>query len=58
MSLLWMEYETEFENLVDIAFQCEQKANPDYFSKLGSQIKRSFTVIRSIMLTFSTLHMS
>ena len=40
MSLLWMEYETEFQNLVDIAFQYEQDSNPEYFSKLSDRTKR------------------
>lgn len=37
MSLLWMEYETEFQNLVDAAFENERNAKSDYFSKLSSK---------------------
>ena len=31
MSLLWMEYEKEFQDLTDSAFLHEQKDNADYF---------------------------
>lgn len=34
MSLLWLEYEKEFKDLVETSFQCEKEANPEYFSKL------------------------
>ena len=37
MSLLWMEYETEFKNLVDAAFESERNAKSDYFSKLSDK---------------------
>ena len=37
MSLLWMEYETEFQNLVDAAFENERNAKSDYFSKLSGK---------------------
>lgn len=37
MSLLWMEYETEFKNLVDAAFESEQNAKSDYFAKLSNK---------------------
>lgn len=37
MSLLWMEYETEFKNLVDAAFESEQNAKSDYFAKLSDK---------------------
>ena len=40
MSLLWMEYETDFQDLVNIAFQCEQDAAPDYFSKLSDYTRK------------------
>ena len=33
MSLLWMEYETDFQDLVNIAFHREQEAAPDYFPR-------------------------
>lgn len=38
MSLLWMEYETEFQNLVDVAFENERNAKSDYFSKLSGKV--------------------
>lgn len=37
MSLLWMEYETEFKDLVDAAFESERNAKSDYFSKLSDK---------------------
>lgn len=37
MSLLWMEYETEFKNLVDAAFESERNAKSHYFSKLSGK---------------------
>lgn len=40
MSLLWMDYETEFQNLVDTACECEQKKAPDYFSSLSKRVKK------------------
>ena len=38
MSLLWLEYEKEFKDLVETSFQCEKEANPEYFSKLQREI--------------------
>ena len=32
-----MEYETEFQNLVDAAFENERNAKSDYFSKLSGK---------------------
>ena len=40
MSLLWMEYETSFQNLVDTAFQCELDSRPEYFSKLSPRVRK------------------
>lgn len=40
MSLLWMEYETAFQNLVDTSFQLEEEDNPEYFSKLPNRVKK------------------
>ncbi|WP_432630007.1 cobalamin B12-binding domain-containing protein [Brotaphodocola sp.] len=40
MSLLWMDYETEFQNLVDTASECEQNKAPDYFSALSKRVKK------------------
>ena len=37
MSLLWMEYETEFKNLVDASFESERNAKSDYFAKLSDK---------------------
>ena len=38
MSLLWMEYETEFQNLVDAAFENERNAKSEYFSRLPDKV--------------------
>ena len=38
MSLLWLEYEKEFKDLVETSFQCEKEANPEYFSKLDGRV--------------------
>ena len=40
MSLLWMEYETSFQNLVDTAFQCELDSRPEYFSELSPRVRK------------------
>lgn len=40
MSLLWMDYEEEFQNLVDAAYQCEYNANVEYFSKLPKRVQK------------------
>ena len=40
MSLLWMDYETEFDNLVDTANQYEKEANPEYFAGLTNRVKK------------------
>ena len=40
MSLLWMDYESEFQDLVDTAFQCEREDNPDYFSSLSKRVQK------------------
>lgn len=40
MSLLWMDYEDEFQNLVDAAYECEYKANEAYFSKLPKRVQK------------------
>lgn len=40
MSLLWMDYEEEFQNLVDAAYECEYKANEAYFSKLPKRVQK------------------
>lgn len=40
MSLLWMEYDEEFQNLLDVAFRCEENGRPEYFSKLSKYTKK------------------
>lgn len=40
MSLLWMEYEDEFQKLTDAAFYHEKKENPEYFSTLGKKVQK------------------
>lgn len=40
MSLLWMEYESSFQNLVDAAFQCELNSRPEYFSSLSPRVRK------------------
>ena len=40
MSLLWMDYETEFQNLVDVAHRYEREENPEYFSALSSAVHK------------------
>lgn len=35
-----MDYETEFQNLVDTASECEQNKAPDYFSALSKRVKK------------------
>lgn len=38
MSLLWMDYEKEFQNLVDAAYEYEYQTNEAYFSKLPKRV--------------------
>ena len=40
MSLLWMEYETEFEHLVEASFERESRAKKEYFSTLSERVKK------------------
>ena len=40
MSLLWMEYETEFEHLVEASFERESRAKKDYFRALSERVKK------------------
>ena len=40
MSLLWMEYDEKFQNLVEVAIRCEENAKPEYFSKLSKYTKK------------------
>ena len=40
MSLLWMDYEAEFDNLVDTAHQYEKADNQEYFAGLTRRVNR------------------
>ena len=40
MSLLWTEYEAEFQELVDAAFQYECSCHPDYYAALSPRVER------------------
>ena len=40
MSLLWMEYESEFEHLVENAFNREYSEKPDYFNSLSQRVRK------------------
>lgn len=40
MSLLWMDYEEEFQNLVDAAYQWEYNSNVEYFSRLPKRVQK------------------
>ena len=40
MSLLWMEYDTDFQNLADTVFECECHGDPDYFLHLTPKVKK------------------
>lgn len=43
MSLLWMEYDTDFQNLADTVFSCQVTNNPDYFNQIS---KKTQEIIR------------
>lgn len=40
MSLLWMEYETEFEHLVEASYERESNAKSEYFNSLNDRVKK------------------
>lgn len=40
MSLLWMDYEDEFKNLVDTAHRYEQEDNAEYFAGLSTRVRK------------------
>ena len=40
MSLLWMDYEEEFQNLVDVAYQCESNERKEVLSALDQSIQK------------------
>lgn len=39
MSLLWMDYEPEFHELVDTSFECERESHPEYFADMSERVK-------------------
>lgn len=39
MSLLWMDYDSEFEKLTDTAFSCQRLAEPEYFEKMEPRVE-------------------
>lgn len=40
MGLLWVDYEMEFQNLVETAYQCQVKSEPAYFSSLSKRVQQ------------------
>lgn len=40
MSLLWMDHEKKFQELVDKAFTYEKEGRPEYFSKLSKRVQK------------------
>ncbi len=40
MSLLWMEYESEFEHLVEASYARESSAKAEYFNSLSERVKK------------------
>ena len=40
MSLLWMDYDEEFKDLVDVTFGCEENGRSEYFAKLSKHTKK------------------
>ena len=40
MSLLWMEYEAEFEHLVEASFARESQDKEEYFHSLSERVKK------------------
>ncbi|MGO4944959.1 hypothetical protein ACTQ50_00935 [Blautia sp. Sow4_E7] len=40
MSLLWMEYEKEFQDLTESSFLHEQKNNAEYFASLNKRVHK------------------
>ena len=56
MSLLWMEHEKKFQELVDCAFSCE-KEDPNIFQSLARGYRRLFIEIQSITLIFCIQHL-
>lgn len=39
MSLLWMDHEKKFQDLVDTAFEYEQEGRPEYFAGLSKRVQ-------------------
>lgn len=40
MGLLWVEYEKDFQDLVQCAFECESRDNEEYFSQLSKKVQK------------------
>ena len=40
MSLLWMDYEEEFQKLVNTAYACEREARPGYFDGMSRKVQQ------------------
>ena len=40
MSLLWMEYETEFEHLVEASFARESRDKEEYFNSISERARK------------------
>ncbi len=39
MSLLWVDYDSEFHDLVNSAFECEREENPEYFAGMSERVR-------------------
>lgn len=39
MSLLWMDYDSDFEKLTDAAFSCQRLAEPEYFETMEPRVE-------------------
>ena len=39
MSLLWMDHEPEFRDLVETSFECERESHPEYFADMSERVK-------------------
>lgn len=40
MGLLWVDYEMEFQNLVETAYRCQVESEPSYFSSLSKRVQQ------------------
>ena len=58
MSLLWMEYETEFEHLVEASFARESHDKAEYFRSLSEHVRKIiYRDTRGIISTICTRRM-